>query len=64
MEKFFWFSLPITLMIVYLFVRAFMGKPMKRRDINMISAIYLIFYVLITAGLGLFWVARMVIVFS
>ncbi|WP_162264353.1 SagB/ThcOx family dehydrogenase [Legionella parisiensis] len=32
---------------------------MKRRDINMISAIYLIFYLLITAGLGLFWVARM-----
>ncbi|KTD73820.1 SagB/ThcOx family dehydrogenase [Legionella tucsonensis] len=59
MEKFFWFSLPITLMIIYLFVRAFIGKPMKRRDINMISAIYLIFYLLITAGLGLFWVARM-----
>jgi SagB-type dehydrogenase family enzyme len=59
MEKFFWFSFPITLMIVYLLVRVFIGKPMKRRDINMISAIYLIFYLLITAGLGLFWVARM-----
>ncbi|WP_347252123.1 SagB/ThcOx family dehydrogenase [Legionella sp.] len=59
MEKFFWFSLPISLMIVYLLVRACIGKPVKRRDINMISAIYLIFYLLTTAGLGLFWVARM-----
>ncbi|KTD10980.1 putative nitroreductase [Legionella gratiana] len=59
MDKFFWFSLPITLMIAYLLFRAVIGRPMKRRDINMISAIYLIFYLLITAGLGLFWVARM-----
>lgn len=27
MEKFFWFSLPITLMIVYLFLRALRGNP-------------------------------------
>ncbi|HHF7373407.1 hypothetical protein [Legionella bozemanae] len=31
---------------------------MKRSYINMISAIYLIFYLLTTAWLGLFWVAR------
>ncbi|MBX3710196.1 MAG: SagB/ThcOx family dehydrogenase [Gammaproteobacteria bacterium] len=59
MEKFFWFSLPITLMIIYLLFRAAINKPVSRRDINMISAIYLIFYLFITAGLGLFWVARM-----
>lgn len=59
MEKFFWFSLPITLMIIYLLFRAAINKPVSRRDINMISAIYLMFYLFITAGLGLFWVARM-----
>lgn len=59
MEKFFWFSLPITLMIIYLLFRAAINKPVSRRDINMISAIYLIFYLFTTAGLGLFWVARM-----
>lgn len=35
------------------------NKPVSRRDINMISAIYLLFYLFTTAGLGLFWVARM-----
>ena len=59
MEKFFWFSLPVTLMIAYLVLRAMMGRPVSRRDINMLSAIYLIFYLIITACLGLFWVARM-----
>lgn len=59
MEKFFWFSLPITLMIIYLIFRAAINKPVSRRDINMISALYLLFYLLTTAGLGLFWVARM-----
>lgn len=59
MDKFFWFSLPITLMICYLIYRAAINKPVSRRDINMIAAIYLLFYLLITASLGLFWVARM-----
>lgn len=59
MEKLFWLSLPITLMIVYLLFRAIINKPVNMRDINMIFAIYLMFYVFITAGLGLFWVARM-----
>lgn len=59
MEKLFWFSLPITLMIIYLIFRAAINKPVNRRDINMISAIYLMFYLFTTAGLGLFWVARM-----
>ncbi|VVC75381.1 hypothetical protein AQUSIP_06710 [Aquicella siphonis] len=59
MDKFFWFSLPITLMLAYILFRAAIKNPVSKRDINMISAIYLIFYVLITAGLGLFWVARM-----
>ena len=59
MEKLFWFSLPITLLIVYLLIRAAIQKPVSRRDVNMIFAIYLMFYVFITAGLGLFWVARM-----
>ena len=59
MEKLFWLSLPITLMIVYFIFRAVIQKPVGRRDVNMIFAIYLMFYVLITAGLGLFWVARM-----
>lgn len=59
MEKLFWFSLPITLTIAYFLFRAAIKKPVSRRDINMIFAIYLMFYVLITAGLGLFWVARM-----
>src|SRR3990167_3580304 len=59
MEKLFWLSLPITLMIVYFIFRSVIQKPVGRRDVNMIFAIYLMFYVLITAGLGLFWVARM-----
>lgn len=46
-------------MIIYLLFRAAINKPVSRRDINMISAIYLIFYIFTTAGLGLFWVARM-----
>lgn len=59
MEKVFWFSFPITLMIIYLLFRAAINKPVSRRDINMISAIYLMFYLFTTAGLGFFWVARM-----
>lgn len=59
MEKFFWFSLPITLLIIYLLIRALIKKPVNRRDTNVIFSIYLLIYVVITTALGLFWVARM-----
>ena len=39
--------------------RAIRGRPLSRFALNVVVALYLLLYLLITAGLGIFWVARM-----
>lgn len=56
--KFVWILLPLLLYTMYLAVALLRGSPPSRRAVNIHTSILLIFYLLGTAGLGLFWVAK------
>lgn len=56
--KFLWIALPPLLYALWLAVAFLRGRPPPRRAINIHTSILLIFYLLGTAGLGLFWVAN------
>ena len=57
--KLLWVSAPILALGVYVLVRALRGRPLSRFTLNVVVALYLLGYVLTTAALGVFWVARM-----
>lgn len=59
MNKLFWITLPIILLAAYILLRRLTKNPVSRFDLNIMIALYLFVYFFTTAGLGLFWVARM-----
>jgi SagB-type dehydrogenase family enzyme len=50
---------PIVAFALIVMIRALSGRALSRQALNVSSALILLLYVLITAGLGVFWVARM-----
>jgi SagB-type dehydrogenase family enzyme len=50
---------PILGLALFVLVRALVGRPLSRFVLNVTVALFLLGYVLVTAALGLFWVARM-----
>ncbi len=50
---------PLLLLGLYVLIRALARRPVSRRALNVIVALLLLAYVMTTAALGLFWVARM-----
>jgi hypothetical protein len=50
---------PIVAVALIVLVRALSGRALSRQALNVASALILLVYVLATAGLGVFWVARM-----
>jgi SagB-type dehydrogenase family enzyme len=50
---------PIALLSGFVLVRALAGRPLSRRALDIAVALLLLSYLTVTAGLGLFWVARM-----
>jgi SagB-type dehydrogenase family enzyme len=50
---------PIGALAIYVLWRAVRGRPLSRFALNVVVALYLLSYLLVTAGLGIFWVARM-----
>jgi hypothetical protein len=54
-----WIALPILALVVFVLVRALLRRPVARHTLNVVVALYLLGYLLATATLGLFWVARM-----
>ena len=57
--KLFIIAAPIVLLGSFVLVRALTGRPLSRHTLNVVVALFLLVYVLATAGLGVFWVARM-----
>lgn len=54
-----WIALPIVALVGFVLVRVLLRRPVARQTLNVVVAIYLLAYLLTTAALGLFWVARM-----
>jgi SagB-type dehydrogenase family enzyme len=54
-----WITLPIVALAVFVLARALLRRPVARHTLNVVVALYLLGYLLATAMLGLFWVARM-----
>jgi SagB-type dehydrogenase family enzyme len=54
-----WVFTPIAALAVFVIVRLRLGKPLTRRALDVSIALLLLAYLVVTAGLGLFWVARM-----
>lgn len=52
-------GLPIAALGGFVLLRALLGRPLSRRALNVIVALFLLAYVLTTAALGVFWVSRM-----
>jgi SagB-type dehydrogenase family enzyme len=50
---------PILGLALFVLVRALVGRPLSRFVLNVTVALFLLGYVLVTAALGIFWVARM-----
>lgn len=50
---------PLGLFAGFVLVRALLGRPLSRRGLDIGIALLLLGYLAVTAGLGLFWVARM-----
>jgi SagB-type dehydrogenase family enzyme len=50
--------LPPAALALYAAVRALLGQPLRRHDLNVMVALLLVGYFLVTAGLGIFWVAN------
>jgi SagB-type dehydrogenase family enzyme len=55
----FWVFAPIGLFATFVLIRALLGRPLSRRGLDIGVALLLLAYLAVTAGLGLFWVARM-----
>jgi SagB-type dehydrogenase family enzyme len=54
-----WVFAPIAAFAMFVVVRLLIGKPLTRRALDIGVALLLLAYLGVTAGLGLFWVARM-----
>jgi SagB-type dehydrogenase family enzyme len=50
---------PLVAFAGYVLVRALRGRPLSRFALNIGVALFLLVYLLVTAALGVFWVARM-----
>jgi len=50
---------PILGLGLFVLVRALVGRPLSRFVLNVTVALFLLGYVIVTAALGIFWVARM-----
>jgi SagB-type dehydrogenase family enzyme len=50
---------PLAALALWVLVRALRGRPLSRYALNVVVALFLLGYLLATAGLGVFWVARM-----
>lgn len=50
---------PIVFFALFVLFRALGGRPLSRFVLNVAVALFLLAYVLVTAALGIFWVARM-----
>ena len=57
--KLLWVAAPILLLAIVLAGRWIAGKPVTRHGANVVIALVLLVYLVITGGLGVFWVARM-----
>ena len=54
-----WIASPLLALGVFVLLRRAVGRPLSRHTLNVIVALYLLGYLAATAGLGIFWVARM-----
>lgn len=54
-----WITLPILALVAFVIGGALLRKPVARHTLNVVVALYLLVYLVATAALGLFWVARM-----
>ena len=59
MTKLLIISAPIGALAIYVLFRTLRGRPLSRFALNLAVALYLLAYLSVTAGLGIFWVARM-----
>jgi SagB-type dehydrogenase family enzyme len=50
--------IPIGVVVLFWLFGLVVGRPMRRRTFDTVLALLLLVYFLITAGLGIFWVAR------
>jgi SagB-type dehydrogenase family enzyme len=50
---------PLLALGLYVLFRAVRGRPLSRFTLNVVVALFLLVYLFVTAGLGVFWVARM-----
>jgi SagB-type dehydrogenase family enzyme len=57
--KFFLIVTPIVFFALFVLWRALSNRPLSRFVLNVAVALFLLVYVLVTAALGIFWVARM-----
>jgi SagB-type dehydrogenase family enzyme len=57
-SKIVWMGLPLGLYAAYAGWSAWRRRPPKRRAVNMHTSLLLMGYLLLTAGLGIFWVAN------
>ncbi len=57
--KLFWIAAPALALGAYILARALLRRPLSRSITSALTALLLLAYVLATAALGLFWVARM-----
>jgi SagB-type dehydrogenase family enzyme len=58
MGKLLWVTAPLVAGALYALARAARGKGLSARSLNVGSSLLLLAYVLVTAGLGIFWVAN------
>ncbi|MBI4859923.1 MAG: hypothetical protein HY815_06625, partial [Candidatus Riflebacteria bacterium] len=49
---------PIVIVAVWLAIGRLVGRPPTRAAVGLVTSLLLLAYMLATAGLGLFWVAR------
>ena len=49
---------PVALFIIYFICRLLLGRPLKKRSLNIWFSLSLLIYFLVTAGLGIFWMAQ------
>ncbi|HYD82076.1 MAG TPA: SagB/ThcOx family dehydrogenase [Paucimonas sp.] len=58
MPKILWVLLPLTVYALYVAVATWRGRAPSRFSLNVQSSLFLVAYLLTTAGLGIFWVAN------
>lgn len=54
-----WVIAPLVLLALFVGGRALLGKPLSRHTTNVVVALFLLVYLIVTGALGVFWVARM-----